>query len=124
MRFDQTTNDYTTDGINSQPYTGKSALAEAAYLRLMTPKGSYFADPTMGSELYKLKRSKDVPRMRRQALAWAKQALEPLRAPYYLTDISITTDAVITSGFLSIKAVLTQADGNQTITSINIQVAG
>lgn len=124
MRFDQTTNDYTTDGINSSPYTGKSALAEAAYLRLMTPKGAYFADPTLGSELYKLKRSKDVPRMRRQALAWAKQALEPLRAPYYLTDISITTGTVITSGFLSIKAVLTQANGNQTITSINVQVAG
>lgn len=124
MRFEQTTNDYTLEGINAPPSTGKESLAEAAYLRLMTPRGSYFADSTLGSELYKLKRSKDVPRMRRQALAWAKQALEPLRAPYYLTDISITTGAVITSGFLSIKAVLTQADGNQTKTSINVQVAG
>lgn len=124
MRFDQTANDYTTDGINMPPLTGNGALAEAAYLRLLIPKGSYFADPALGSELYKLKRSKDVPRMRRQALAWAKQALEPLRSSYYLTDISITTGAVITSGFLSIKAVLTQADGNKTITSINVQVAG
>lgn len=124
MRFDQTTNDYTLDGINSPPYTGKAALAEAAYLRLMTPKGSCFADSTLGSELYKLKRSKDVPRMRRQALAWARQALEPLRAPYYLTDISVTTGAVSASGYLSIKAVLTQADGSAATTSINVQVAG
>ncbi|GEM_PF-1504524 len=124
MRFDQTINDYTTDGINSPPLTGSSALAEAAYLRLLTPKGSYFADSELGSELYKLKRSKDVPRMRRQALAWAKEALEPLRAPYYLTDINVSTGAVSASGYLSIKAVLTQADGNQTKTSINVQVAG
>ncbi|WP_413190194.1 phage GP46 family protein [Psychrobacter sp. AT9] len=124
MRFDQTTNDYTIDGINAPPYTGKQALAEAAYFRLLTPKGSCFSDGMLGSELYKLKRSKDVPRMRRQALAWASEALEPLRTPYYLTDIIVTTGTVITSGYLLIKAVLTQADGSQTTTSINVQVAG
>lgn len=125
MRFNQKINDYTLDGINMPPYTGKSALAEAAYLRLLTPKGSCFSDPTLGSELYKLKRSKDVPRMRRQALAWASEALEPLRAPYYLNDISVTASAGgVTVGYLVIQAVLTQADGNQSTTSINVQVAG
>ncbi|MFP3458374.1 hypothetical protein R0J89_19185, partial [Psychrobacter sp. SIMBA_152] len=68
MRFDQITNDYTLDGINAPPFTGTQALAEAAYLRLLTPKGSYFGDSTLGSELHKLRRSKDIPRMRRQAL--------------------------------------------------------
>lgn len=124
MRFDQTINDYMTDGINAPPSTGKESLAEAAYLRLLTPRGTYFADSELGSELYKLKRSKDVPRMRRQALAWTMEALEPLRAPYYLTDISVSAGAVVKSGYLSIKALLTQADGNQTTTSINVQVAG
>lgn len=125
MRFDQTINDYTLDGINMPPYTGKSALAEAAYLRLLTPKGSYFADTTLGSELYKLKRSKDVPRMRRQALAWTKEALEPLRTPYYLTNISVDANVGgVTARYLVIRAVLTQADGSQTTTSINVQVAG
>jgi len=124
MRFDQTINDYTADGINMPPLTGNVALAEAAYLRLLTPRGSYFANSELGSELYKLKRSKDVPRMRRQAIAWAREALEPLRAPYYLTDISVSAGVFIKSGYLSIKAVLTQADGNQTTTSINVQVAG
>ncbi|WP_199508628.1 MULTISPECIES: phage GP46 family protein [unclassified Psychrobacter] len=123
MRFDQVNNDYTLDSISAPRSAGKQALAEAAYLRMMTPKGSYFADPALGSELYKLKRSKDVPRMRRQALAWAKAALEPLRAPYYLTSIDVTADNS-TSGHLSIKAVLTQADGSQATTSINVQVAG
>lgn len=124
MRFDQTINDYTLEGINTPPYTGSQALAEAAYLRLLTPKGSYFADSELGSELYKLKRSKDVPRMRRQALAWVREALEPLRAPYYLTDISADINDSARVGYLRIKAVLTQADGNQTTTSINVQVAG
>ncbi len=124
MRFDQTINDYTLNGIDMPPYTGSQALAEAAYLRLLTPKGSYFADIELGSELYKLKRSKDVPRVRRQALAWAREALEPLRAPYYLTDISVNIELMSQSGYLPIKAVLTQADGNQTTTSINVQVAG
>ena len=124
MRFDQTINDYTLEGSNSPPYTGSQALAEAAYLRLLTPKGSYFADSELGSELYKLKRSKDVPRMRRQALAWVREALEPLRAPYYLTDISVNIGLMSKSGYLPMQAVLTQADGSQTTTTINVQVAG
>ena len=123
MRFDQLTNDYMLDGINAPPFTGAQALAEAAYLRLLTPKGSYFGDSALGSELHKLRRSKDIPRMRRQALAWAKQALEPLRAPYYLNNIIVTAGNV-ESGHLLIKAELVQADGSQTTTSINVQVAG
>ena len=124
MRFDQTINDYTLDGINMPPLTGNGALAEAAYLRLLTPKGSYFNDIELGSELYKLKRSKDVPRVRRKALAWAKEALEPLRVPYYLTDISVSIGLMSKSGYLPMQAVLTQADGNQATTFINLQVAG
>lgn len=123
MRFDQTTHDYTVAGIDAPPYSGKNALTEAAYLRLMTPKGSYFADPILGSELHKLKRSKDVPRLRRMAMTMAKQALEPLRLPYYLTDIVVSIDSAL-AGVLSIKALLTQADGSQTVTTINVQVAG
>lgn len=124
MRFDQATNDYTADSISALPTVDKQMLAEAAYLRLVTPKGSYFADATLGSELYKLKRSKDVPRMHRQAVAWAREALEPLRTPYYLTDIGVSIGLMHQSGYLAIKAVLTQADGSQTKTSINVQVAG
>lgn len=125
MRFDQTINDYTLEGIDAPPFTGSQALAEAAYLRLLTPLGSYFGDSELGSELHKLKRSKDVPRMRRQAVAWAAESLEPLRAAYYLNDISVTASAGgVTVGYLVVKAVLTQADGSRTKTSINVQVAG
>jgi phage gp46-like protein len=123
MRFDQTINDYTLEGINSPPSSAQDALAEAAYLRLITPKGSYFADSELGSELYKLKRSKDVPRMRRQAIAWAKQALEPLRKPYYLNAIMVNARAG-TQGYMQIESSLIRADGSQTTTSINVQVAG
>lgn len=124
MRFDQTTNDYTLEGMDALPSTGKRALAEAAYLRLLTPKGSYFADNDLGSELYKLKRSKDVPRNRRQAVRWALEALEPLRVPYYLNDITVTAMSADNKGYLSVQAILTTADGSQITTTINVQVAG
>lgn len=124
MRFNQQTNDYTIDGLQAAPSQGKTALAEAAYLRLMTPKGAYFDDSSFGCELYKLKRSKDVPRIRRQAVRWVIEALEPLRTPHYLIDILVTAHDSIQAGYLMLHAVLISADGSQTPTTINVQVAG
>lgn len=124
MLFDQQTNDYALESISALPIHGKGALAEAAYLRLLTPKGSYFADIELGSELYKLKRSKDVPRNRRQAVRWATEALEPLRKAYYLTDITVTAMDAANKGYLVLQAILTTANGSQTTTTINVQVAG
>ncbi len=61
-------------------YTGEriSHLGNAVYLRLMTPLGSWWADPLLGSRLHELAREKDVPRVRRLAVQYSEQALRTL----------------------------------------------
>ncbi|MEO2217328.1 phage GP46 family protein [Chromobacterium vaccinii] len=61
-------------------YAGGSTdtLANAVYLRLMTPLGGWWADPTLGSRLHELSRSKDSSRIDLLACQYAEQALQPL----------------------------------------------
>lgn len=53
-------------------------LSNAVYLRIMVPLGSYWADPTLGSKLYLLRRMKDVERNKRLAIQYTRDALQPL----------------------------------------------
>lgn len=73
------TGDYvpTQDGSTLQrdPADG---LANAVYLRITTPLGSYWADHTLGSRLHELNREKDVERVRTLARLYCEQALQPL----------------------------------------------
>ena len=54
--LDPTTCDYTGSQL--------SHLGNAVYVRLMTPLGSWWADPALGSRLHELQRSKDLARVR------------------------------------------------------------
>lgn len=53
-------------------------LGNAVYLRIMTPLGSWWADPSLGSRLHELAREKDVERVRVLARQYSQQALQPL----------------------------------------------
>lgn len=53
-------------------------LANAVYLRLTTPLGSWFADPALGSRLHELQRNKDLERIKRLAVEYSQAALKPL----------------------------------------------
>lgn len=70
VQIDPQTGDYSGQRITS--------LANAVYLRLMTPLGSYWADITIGSRLHELRRMKDLPRILTLARQYSEQALEPL----------------------------------------------
>jgi len=61
-------------------YAGQrtALLANAVYLRLMTPLGSWWADPSFGSRLHELTREKDVTRFHVLARQYAEQALHAL----------------------------------------------
>ncbi|WP_103860065.1 phage GP46 family protein, partial [Burkholderia pseudomallei] len=61
-------------------YTGTqtTTLANAVYIRLATPLGSWWAALDVGSLLHTLAREKDTPRVRRLAVQYAEQALAPL----------------------------------------------
>lgn len=75
-------------------YTGTrtDTLANAVYLRLMTPLGSYWADPLLGSRLHELQREKDVGRVALLARQYAEQALAPLLADGRATRIAVSTE--------------------------------
>lgn len=61
-------------------YTGQqiSHLGNAVYVRLMTPLGSWWADPALGSRLHELQRCKDLARIRVLAVQYSEAALAPL----------------------------------------------
>lgn len=66
-------------------------LANAAYLRLATPLGSWHGDTTLGSRLHELQRMKDLPRVERLARQYADAALAPLLADGRAASIDIQT---------------------------------
>ncbi|GJL37217.1 hypothetical protein TUM17576_40370 [Enterobacter hormaechei] len=102
--LDPTTGDYTG--------TSTSSLANAVYLRLMVPLGSWWAQPDVGSKLHLLRREKDVTRVLTLARQYAEEALAPLTAD---TDgraksISVETFQAQT-GWLLLLITVIQADG-------------
>lgn len=101
-------------GIN--PSTGDlsgeriSSLANAVYLRLTTPLGSWWADPLLGSRLHELKRSKDLSRVGRLAQQYAENALEPLLNDGRASAIAVTRQQPH-NGWLNLHIEVTDAAG-------------
>lgn len=67
------------------PATGDYLLNQSAqgienevYVRLVTPLGSYWAEPALGSRLHELRRQKDLPRIAVLAKQYAEQALQSI----------------------------------------------
>ena len=82
-QIDPTTRDLTGTRITT--------LANAVYLRLMVPLGSWFAAPALGSRLHELQREKDVPRIAVLARQYAEQALQPLIDDGRGRDLQVTS---------------------------------
>ncbi|WMD23107.1 phage GP46 family protein [Achromobacter seleniivolatilans] len=81
-RIDPSTGDYSGERITS--------LANAVYVRLTTPLGSWWADPTLGSRLHELERELDVSRVRILARQYAEQALKTLIDTGRAQSITVT----------------------------------
>lgn len=64
------TRDYTSKRIDT--------LQNAVYIRLTTPKGSWWADGALGSLLHLIQREKDLSRVGLTAQQYAEEALKPL----------------------------------------------
>ena len=75
--IDPSTGDYVqaSGDLARDPADG---LANAVYLRVMTPLGTWWADTTLGSRLHELQREKDMPRVQRLAVQYVQQCLQPL----------------------------------------------
>ena len=101
--IDPTTGDLSGERISS--------LANAIYLRLTTPLGSWWADPALGSRLHELGRSKDLPRVGRLARQYAEDALAPLIADGRASAINVNTDQ-LKDGWLRLQVEVTDRTGD------------
>lgn len=90
-RIDPITRDYVL--INGTPQRDPAdGLANACYMRLEIPLGSYWADKTLGSRLHELQREKDLSRVAMLARQYAEQALAPILADGRATQINVSTE--------------------------------
>ena len=80
--IDIQTGDYTSRRINT--------LANAVYIRLMTPQGSWWQNPLLGSRLHELEREKDIQCTYKLIEQYAKEALESLLYEGRAKSITVT----------------------------------
>lgn len=87
-------------------------LANAIYLRLVVPLGSWWADPALGSRLGELRRQKDLARVAVLAQQYAVAALKPLldAGRARAIEVSVTRPR---SGWLLLHVASTEAGGQQ-----------
>lgn len=95
-----------------------NGLANAAYLRLMTPLGQWLGDVTLGSRLHELEREKNTPRVERLAHQYARAALQPLLSDGRAKSIEIQTvretDATASGRLLLAIAIVDAIGARQT----------
>ncbi|UPG87036.1 phage GP46 family protein [Luteibacter aegosomatis] len=89
-----------------------TTLANAVYLRLVVPLGSWWAAPTLGSRLHELQREKDVSRVRILARDYALDALKGLLSDGRASaiDVSVSSSSI---GWLQLDIDVTEAGGQQ-----------
>jgi phage gp46-like protein len=95
-------------------------LANAAYLRLATPLGSWFGDVTLGSRLHELQREKDVARVERLARQYARDALQPLLDDGRASGLQV--DVQRQGGRLLLRIELVDAQGVSSTFSVFVKV--
>ncbi|WP_311515251.1 phage GP46 family protein [Oligella urethralis] len=99
-----------------------NTLANAVYIRLMTPLGGWWADPLLGSRLHELVREKNLTRIYKLAEQYAEQALEPLIKTGRASRIDVTaTPSDIGWCLLHIK--VTDISGKELLFQHHIGVA-
>lgn len=118
------TGDYQADAVRPGEWARDPAngLLNAAYLRLMTPLGSWFGDATLGSRLHELAREKDVARAALLARQYAEQALQPLLDGGRAQSISVRTERG-GGGRLALAIELVDARGVSSAFELPVKVA-
>lgn len=87
-------------------------LANAIYIRLMTPLGSWWQDITLGSRLHELVRQKDLSRIGVLAAQYADQALKPILDDGRAIEIAVSTEQPH-NGRLHLLIAVTAASGEK-----------
>lgn len=113
IALDPTTADYAGQRITT--------LANAVYIRLMTPLGSWWGDPLLGSRLHELAREKDLARVGLLARQYSEQALQPLITRGEASAISVDTEQPH-NGWLKLRIVVTDAAGGAQVFTHPVRV--
>ena len=79
-----------TNGVLDRDPSG--GLLNAAIIRILTPVGSYWAEPAIGSRLHELQREKDLTRVGKLAKQYVEQALQGMVDDGRLTAVVVTID--------------------------------
>lgn len=87
----------------------RGGLANAVYMRLLTPLGSWWADTTLGSRLHELQREKDVPRVMLLAKQYTVEALTSLVSSQRVKAVECDVFKP-TNGRLELHAIITTHD--------------
>ena len=105
-------------------YTGTACadLGNAVYLRIMTPLGSYWADKALGSKLHLLRRAKDLQRNQALAVAYTREALQPLLDSKRALSIDVISEWRH-DGMLRLATTVLQPNGVQQTFDNFVQVA-
>lgn len=118
------TGDYLADTARPGEWARDPAngLMNAAYLRLMTPLGTWFGDATVGSRLHELAREKDLARVERLAQQYATAALQPLLADGRAKSIDVRAQRP-GNGRLALAIELVDARGVTSAFEMPVKVA-
>ncbi|PWD86219.1 phage GP46 family protein [Ignatzschineria cameli] len=88
-----------------------NSLENAVYVRLETPKGTYWADAELGSLLHTLQREKNVSRVRLLAIQYAEEALQPILDERRAKTIDV--DATQANGSLLLHITVVDIEGKR-----------
>ena len=103
------------------PNQSVQGIENEVYIRLITPLGSYWADPKLGSRLHLLKREKDVYRVQVLARQYAEQALQAIVDANRAVSISVTTEH-LQAGWLKLLIEAVDAHGRNIIINHQVRV--
>ncbi len=122
--IDPVTRDYVPDtgartgDLVRDPAAG---LANACYLRLMVPLGSWWAAPDVGSRLHELAREKDLPRVGQLARQYVRDALAPLLADGRAKSVDVISQQP-RDGRLLLGIEVVDALGNRRLFEVPVKV--
>lgn len=114
------TGDYTfSNGIALRDDSG--GLMNAIVLRILTPLGSFWAEPLLGSRLHELQREKDIARVSVLARQYSEQALQGLLDDGRATGINVQTQRNH-DGRLLLAITVTSANGQKLVFTHPVKV--
>lgn len=114
------TGDYTFGNAVAQR-DSSGGLMNAIVLRILTPLGSYWAEPLLGSRLNELQREKDLERVAVLAKQYSEQALQGLLDDGRASAIDVQTQRNH-DGRLLLDIAVTAANGQRLTFTHPVQV--